>query len=151
MGQRPDMGLFPDISTLRQYIINSKKQMTATFEPIPGVVEKDHQVPTRDGSTITARVYSPEGKTGGPLVVIYHGKASVMCITSMLIVEGGGFCIGGLENEELLCRRAAGVLGCVIVNVDYRLAPEHKFPIPVNDCHDATKWVRLSSNAVDSG
>ncbi|QIW97041.1 hypothetical protein AMS68_002559 [Peltaster fructicola] len=133
MGQRPNLGLFPDIATLRGYIIQSKKQMTATAQPVPGVKETNHQVSVRDGSTITVRVYSPEGKTGCPLVVIFHG---------------GGFCIGGLENEELLCRRAAGVLGCVVVNVDYRLAPEHPFPTPVHDCYDATKWAAANASSI---
>lgn len=93
----------------------------------PGVKETDHQVSMRDNATIACRVYAPEQASGGcPLVVIYHG---------------GGWCIGGLENEELLCRLLTSKLGCVCVNVDYRLAPEHKFPVPVHDSLDATKWV----------
>jgi acetyl esterase/lipase len=87
--------------------------------------EKDHQVTMRDGEKITVRTYTPE-KAGGPLYVMYHG---------------GGWCIGGLENEELLCRLICGKLGFVAVNVDYRLAPEHVFPTAHNDCWDATKWV----------
>jgi hypothetical protein len=58
-----------------------------------------------------------------------------------VMLHGGGWCIGGLENEELQCRLLASKLGCVCVNVDYRLAPEHKFPVPVYDCIDATNWV----------
>jgi acetyl esterase/lipase len=95
---------------------------------IEGVKEQDHQVPMRDGSTITCRVYSPEKppSNGSPLVVLFHG---------------GGWCLGGLENEELQSRLMASKLGATAVNVDYRLAPEHKFPTAVHDCHDATKWV----------
>jgi len=127
-GQAPDIGMFPDIPTLRHWIIEAKKNLTATFEPVPGVKEeKDHQIPVRDGSKITVRTYEPE-KSGGPLAVVYHG---------------GGFCIGGLDNEELLCRQMCGKLGCAVVNVDYRLAPEYKFPIAHTDCYDATKWVGL--------
>ena len=113
---------------LRDWITASKQNMTATLGGSePGVKEeKDHQVPVQDGSKITVRTYHPE-QTGGPLAVLYHG---------------GGWCIGGLENEELLCKRLCGRLGFVVANVDYRLAPEHKFPIPVTDSWDATKWVR---------
>ncbi|KAF2480820.1 alpha/beta hydrolase fold-domain-containing protein [Neohortaea acidophila] len=92
-----------------------------------GVKEHDEQVKVRDGTTITCRIYSPEKppQGGSPLVVIYHG---------------GGWCIGGLENEELLCRRVTSELGATAVNVDYRLGPEHKFPAAHDDCYDATKW-----------
>ena len=93
---------------------------------VPGVKETDHQVTMRDGATIACREYAPEqASSGSPLAVIYHG---------------GGWCIGGLENEELLCRLLTSKLGCVCVNVDYRLAPEYKFPIPVHDSLDATTW-----------
>lgn len=95
---------------------------------IAGVKERDEQVSVRDGSKITCRVYHPEQPPSGgsPLVVLYHG---------------GGWCIGGLENEELLCRLLVSKLGFVAVNVDYRLAPEHKFPAAITDSFDATKWV----------
>jgi len=73
-----------------------------------GVKEHDHQVAVRDGSQITCRVYQPESGPpagGSPLAVIFHG---------------GGWCIGGLENEELLCRLLVTRLGVTAVNVDYR-------------------------------
>lgn len=127
-GQAPDLGMFPDIASLRNWIIEAKKNLTATFEPVPGIKEeRDHQITVRDGSKITVRTYEPE-KSGGPLAVVYHG---------------GGWCIGGLENEELLCRNMCGKLGMAVVNVDYRLAPEYKFPTAHNDSYDATKWVCL--------
>jgi acetyl esterase/lipase len=125
-GQAFDIGMFGDIATLRDFISVTKKNATASHAPVPGVKEeKDHQITMRDGEKITVRTYTPE-KTGGPLYVMYHG---------------GGWCIGGLENEELLCRLLCGQLGFVAVNVDYRLAPEHTFPTAHNDCWDATKWV----------
>jgi len=108
-----------------------KKQLTATQAPDnAGVKEEDTTVPARDGYSIPIRIYSPESPPSGgsALVVFYHG---------------GGFCLGGLENEELNCRLFVQKHGCIAVNVDYRLAPEHPFPTPVNDCWDATKWVCL--------
>jgi len=122
--------MFPDIPSLREWISASKAAMSSQMGgAITGVKETDHQVPMRDGSKITCRVHAPEHPPSGgsPLAVYYHG---------------GGWCIGGLENEELLCRLLASKLGVTCVNVDYRLAPEHKFPTAVHDCYDATKWVR---------
>ena len=91
-------------------------------------VEEDRQIPVRDGSSITVRIHSPKSppKDGSPVFVVYHG---------------GGFVLGGLDNEALLCRKFTE-LGGVAVNVDYRLAPEYPFPTPVNDAYDALKWVR---------
>jgi hypothetical protein len=128
-GLEPDLGLFPDIQSLRDWITNAKKAMSAQMGPkVEGVAEHDEQVEMRDGAKITCRIHRPEKAPAGgsPLVVMLHG---------------GGWCIGGLENEELQCRLLASKLGCVCVNVDYRLAPEHKFPVPVYDCIDATNWV----------
>ncbi|RMZ26805.1 hypothetical protein D0859_09135 [Hortaea werneckii] len=133
--QAPDIGQFPSIDALRKWIIQSKAAMSAQIGgKVPGVKETDHQVSMRDGATIACRVYAPEqASTGSPLVVIYHG---------------GGWCIGGLENEELLCRLLTSKLGCVCVNVDYRLAPEHKFPAPVHDSLDATKWAAENASSL---
>ncbi len=76
--------------------------------------EEDRQVPTRDGSEITVRIYTPDkGSEGGnPLSVMFHG---------------GGYCLGDLDSEELNSRLFCEKLGFVVVNVDYRLAPEHPF------------------------
>ena len=57
------------------------------------------------------------------------------------MLHGGGFCLGGLDNEALLCREFCKKYDGVAVNVDYRLAPEYKWPIPVHDSYDALKWV----------
>lgn len=64
-----------------------------------------------------------------------------------MVLHGGGFCLGGLENEELNCRNFAEKLGAVCVNVDYRLAPEHPFPAAVDDSWDALKWVRTAKTS----
>lgn len=89
--------------------------------------EEDRLIPVRDGTTITVRIHKPKNpaKDGCPIFVVYHG---------------GGFCLGGLDSEALLCRRFTQ-LGGIAVNVDYRLAPEHPFPVPAHDAYDALKWV----------
>jgi acetyl esterase/lipase len=125
-GQSFDIGMFKDIQALRKSISAVKKNMFAEGHAlVVGVREEDHRVTMRDSEKITVRTYTPE-KAGGPLYVALHG---------------GGFCVGGLENEEAHCRLLCSQLGVVAVNVDYRLAPEHKFPTAHDDCWDATKWV----------
>ncbi|KAF2766988.1 hypothetical protein EJ03DRAFT_329537 [Teratosphaeria nubilosa] len=105
-----------------------KRAMNAQLgSTMPGVKETDHRITVRDGTKITIRSYRPETPPSGgsPLAVIFHG---------------GGWCIGGLENEELLCRLICSKLGVTALNVEYRLAPAHKFPTCVHDAFDATKW-----------
>ncbi|KAH7409776.1 Alpha/Beta hydrolase protein [Phaeosphaeria sp. MPI-PUGE-AT-0046c] len=101
--------------------------------PIPGpipehVAETMHEVPARDGFSIRVRVYQPVARPpegGSPLIVMYHE---------------GGWSMGDLTDEDLNCRMFARDLGAVCVNVEYRLAPEHQFPIGINDCWDALQW-----------
>jgi acetyl esterase/lipase len=121
-----------DIQALRKVLLERKKAMTASAAPAASDIEEtDHDIPTRDGATIAVRTYSRRGDRGGPVMVMLHG---------------GGWVLGGLANEALLCRQWAEQLNGVAVNVDYRLAPEFKFPIPVYDCHDAVKWTASNSD-----
>lgn len=117
-----------NIVELRATLLAVKKKLTNTNNAgSPSYVEVDRRIQVRDGSTIGIRIHSPKEapKDGCPIFVVYHG---------------GGFCLGGLDNEAVLCRKFTG-LGGVAINVDYRLAPEYPFPTPVNDAYDALKWV----------
>jgi acetyl esterase/lipase len=87
----------------------------------------ERNVPVRDGHAICVRVYRRKSMDfKAPLLMYMHG---------------GGYVTGGLETDDALLRRAAQVLDCVIVSVEYRLAPEHPFPQGWQDCYDVAKWV----------
>lgn len=91
---------------------------------------RDISIRVRDGATIAARVYSPKGSTSGaehPLIVFFHG---------------GGLCLGGIDTDEVLCKLFCASQKAVVLNVDYRLAPEHPFPVGVQDSFDAVLWVK---------
>ncbi|XXG94943.1 hypothetical protein Hte_001202 [Hypoxylon texense] len=101
--------------------------------------EDDRQIRTRDGASITVRVHRPPG-----LAPDAGGRPG------MLMLHGGGYSIGDLNAGARLGRIFAE-LGGVAVNVDFRLAPEHPFPGPVEDAYDALEWVseNLESLGID--
>ena len=85
----------------------------------------DGTVPGPAGD-LPVRVYVPDGSGPFPTLAFFHG---------------GAYVIGGLESHDLLCRHLCRVSGCVVVAVDYRLAPEHPFPAAVEDAAAATEWI----------
>jgi acetyl esterase len=103
----------------------------AAEEPVP---TEDRSVPGFDGNDIPVRVYRPQSDAPLPIVVYFHG---------------GGFVIGDIVTHDTTCQRLAAGVPAVVVSVDYRLAPEHRFPAAVDDCEAATKWV--SAHAADLG
>lgn len=92
-------------------------------------------VPTRDGRSIRARLYQPVAPSRAepmPALVYYHG---------------GGFTVGSVDTHDALCRMFARDAQCAVLSVDYRLAPEHKFPTAVDDAADALRWLHRESAA----
>jgi acetyl esterase len=67
----------------------------------------------------------------------------------LLYFHGGGFTVGSPETHEVLCKHLAHLAHCIVVSLDYRLAPEHTFPTAHNDAFDALQW--LVQNAKDLG
>ncbi len=95
--------------------------------PVYAGVTVEEQTISAGGRSMAARVYRPAGASGIlPVVVFFHG---------------GGFVVCTLDTHDPYCRALATEAGVMVVSVDYRLAPEHKFPAGVEDCLVATKWV----------
>jgi acetyl esterase len=93
----------------------------------------DRTIPGPAGD-IAARLYTPEGSGPFPVVVYFHG---------------GGFVVGDLDTHDMIPRGLAAGASAVVVSVDYRLAPEHRFPAAPEDCYAATCWA--AANASDFG
>jgi acetyl esterase len=83
------------------------------------------------------------GPAGAPPVTlrIYTPKTQATPLPALVYFHGGGFVIGDVYTEEHRCLRLAADGGCVVVSVDYRLAPENRFPAGVEDCYCALQWV----------
>lgn len=54
--------------------------------------------------------------------------------------HGGGFVVGRPEQDDHICRYIAATAGCVVINVDYAVAPQRQFPVPVTQAYDVTAW-----------
>ncbi len=90
--------------------------------PVAAVVNRVIPGP---GGDLPVRIYTPKGKGPFPLMVFFHGSGFVVC---------------NLDTHDGTARNLCNAGGCVVVSVDYRLAPEHKFPAGPDDCYAATKW-----------
>ncbi|MFB2973869.1 alpha/beta hydrolase [Aerosakkonema sp. BLCC-F183] len=86
-------------------------------------------------SEIPIRIYVPNGNAPFPVVVFFHG---------------GGWVLGNLDAMDSTCRSLAKDVGCIVVSVDYRLAPEHKFPAAVEDAYAATMWVANNAGVINA-
>jgi acetyl esterase len=67
---------------------------------------------------------------------------------ALVFFHGGGWVIGNLESHDVVCRTLAHAAELIVISVDYRLAPEHKFPAAVDDCLTATQWVADNAAAL---
>ena len=83
---------------------------------------------------ISIRAYTPQGSGPFPVLVYFHG---------------GGWVICNLDTHDSVCRSLANGASCVVVSVDYRLAPEHKFPAAVDDAYAATQWVAGNAHRIN--
>ena len=101
------------------------RELFGAPQPAPPVAQvEDRSIPGPAGP-ISIRVYTPSGD--GPFAVLVY-------------LHGGGWVFGGVDTHDPLCRGLARAVGCVVVSVDYRLAPEHPFPAPLEDGYAAVRW-----------
>ena len=99
------------------------------LQPAPHVDRvQDITIPARDGHAMPARLYAPQSDTPLPVLMYIHG---------------GGFTVGSLTTHDVLCRQLSRQGHCAVVSLDYRLAPEHRFPTAVHDAWDALNWLHL--------
>lgn len=111
---------------------------TFDFSPLAGEkveVERveDRTIPGPE-QDIPVRIYTPSGEGPFPALVFYHG---------------GGWVLGDLDAADVPCRMIANNAECVVVSVDYRLAPEHKFPAPVEDAYASVRWVVENAHTIN--
>src|SRR5690606_10385496 len=129
-----------DLPTTRRMVNGMIAAIKAQVPPIAGVGIEDRSAPGRDGEPdVPVRVYRP--------------AAAVEPLPALLWMHAGGWLLGDLEMDDLALAALAKEIGCAIVSVDYRLAPEHRFPAALHDCYAALAWLADEAQAlgVDAG
>ncbi|WP_376795524.1 alpha/beta hydrolase fold domain-containing protein [Thermogemmatispora sp.] len=117
-----------DLPGTRQQGLELQRQLLTTFPASPTVHKEDRQMPGPAGAPdVPVRLYRPS-QVHGPL-------------PGLLWIHGGGYVLGNIEQDDLLAQHLVDSVECLVVSVDYRLAPEHPFPAAVEDCYAALKWM----------
>jgi acetyl esterase len=114
----------PHMVTPAQARINAKARPRAAGPDVASVADRTIPGP---GPDLPVRIYTPAGNGPFPLLVWFHG---------------GGWVVGDLDMADATARHLTVGAGCVVVSVDYRLAPETRFPGPAEDCYAATQWAK---------
>lgn len=101
-----------------------------SFPDLPQIPTRGTHIPGPAGS-IPVRIYQPGTKAPAPVIMHFHG---------------GGWVVGSLDTHDPFCRYLSSLTSAVIVSVDYRLAPEHKFPAAIEDAEAATRWALANAS-----
>lgn len=135
LSQMPPMS-FDDIPAARAASTQMMAAMKEQMPDIPGVITEDRTVPgPKDSPDIAVRVYRPEKQAGR--------------LPALLWIHGGGYILGGPDQEDFMSKKFTLAGECAVVSVDYRLAPENPYPAPLEDCYAALKW--LAAHAEELG
>lgn len=105
--------------------------------PKPDLLRVENKkIGARDGAPLNVRLYSDHAWQKGAALQ-----------PAVLYLHGGGFTVGSIDTHDVLCRRMAKLSGAIVVSLDYRLAPEHRFPTALNDAEDALLWLAESGSS----
>lgn len=110
------------VAALREAVRSSSIQLPPPAVSLASIADRTIAGPNGE---IPVRIYTPEGKGPFPVTAYFHG---------------GGFVVGDLDTQDMIARGLAAGAETIVVSVDYRLAPEHKFPAAFEDCWAATQW-----------
>ncbi len=118
--------------------VSMREMMEAIKDQVPvveGVTSEDRMVPGPDGAPdVGVRIYKPANQSG--------------TLPAFLWIHGGGYIMGDIESNDVMCKYSTLAGECVTVSVEYRLAPENPFPAPVEDCYAALKWLAFHADEI---
>jgi acetyl esterase len=128
-------GLPPIETTTPGQARDLRAAMRSSFSALAGSVAEPARIEDRTVAGIPVRVYWPNSVKPLPILVYFHG---------------GGWVLGDIEGYDPACRALAMASGCIVVSVEYRLAPEHPYPAALEDCYTATKYIAEHAHEFDA-
>jgi acetyl esterase/lipase len=137
LDQFPPLQFTPDIlPQMRAMAAEQLAQMRPLMPEFPAIAVNEQYVPgTANAPEVRVLVYRPQGVQ--------------QQLPALLWIHGGGYVLGSAAQDDLRAKTIVDAVGCVVVSVDYRLAPETPHPGPVEDCYAALTW--LHAHAAESG
>jgi acetyl esterase len=123
----------PDLSEMEPAAARALREQQK-LPPGPDAFVCDHEIAAPSAGALAVREYRP------------HDAQPML--GALVYFHGGGFVLGSIESHDALCRQIAVDAGCAVFSVEYRLAPEHKFPSAVDDAYAATRWVCENASAL---
>lgn len=114
-------------TVIRNYLKEVNAKFNASLPKNKAIAIENRRIPGLEKGLIPVRMYSPLSKQEN--------------IPALLWFHGGGFILGDLDTDDHWCAAIAHEVGCCVVSVDYRLAPEYPFPAGVEDCYAALLWL----------
>ena len=123
---------FPPI-VLPDGLEEARQAPPAPFEQSPHVTISTRTISGGDGQDMLVKIYEPAERKETQLPAV-------------LFIHGGGYVIGHPDGSDWLCQMFVEEANCVVVSVDYRLAPEHPYPAPLEDCYAALVWMTKASD-----
>ncbi len=119
---------FNNLPAARSASKNTFAAMKMQMPPVPGIVAEDRKIPGPESAPdITVRIYRPKKAAG--------------LLPALLWIHGGGYMLGDIDQEDFTAKQFTLAGKCVVVSVEYRLAPENPYPAPLEDCYAALKWL----------
>ena len=131
----PTLDIWSDLPATRYLFESMTAQIDADRSPVVGVMSDDHRVPTAAENDLLVRLYRPaESRQRLPALLWFHG---------------GGYCLGSLQEDDYKARELVAAVGCAVLSVDYRLAPEHPFPAALDDAYAALAWLSAGADQLN--
>jgi acetyl esterase len=126
----PNLEMFPELDLRQEYLPAIREGSDQMRPPAPvdeSISVSDEVIAGADGNRLQLRIYLP--------------KSTKEALPALLWIHGGGYILGSYNDDDDLCMSFVKEANCVVFSVDYRLAPEHPYPAPIEDCYSALKWM----------
>ncbi len=124
----PDMNIWENLPAARALYAEKNRQIQENMPEVESVIVEERLIPRlSEGGDVPVRIYSPAKPVGKSPVLLW--------------VHGGGYVAGSAYNDDYRFKQMVEVVGCIIVSIEYRLAPEYPFPASLEDCYSVLVWL----------